>query len=69
MIYKSVEICLIPLGTDFFNAKCAKKINHQSLEMVLLYDFRRFFNRKVRKDLRKVHKENKSSIVRNGSTL
>jgi len=23
MIYKSVEICLIPLGTDFFNAKCA----------------------------------------------
>ena len=44
MIYKSVEICLIPLGTDFFN-------------------------RKGRKDLRKVRKENKSSIFRNGSTL
>jgi hypothetical protein len=37
--------------------------------MVLLYDFRHFFNRKGRKDLRKVHKENKLLIARNGSTL
>ena len=39
------------------------------LETAQLYDFQHFFNRNVRKDLRKVHKENKLSIVRNGSTL
>jgi hypothetical protein len=60
----------------FLTAKCAmiyakftRKINYRSLEMVLLYDFRHFFNRKGRKDLRKVHKENKLLIARNGSTL
>ena len=47
MSYKSVEICLIRLVADFLTAKGAKiyakftkKINYQSLEMVLLYDFR-----------------------------
>jgi|Laugresbdmm110sd_1035091.scaffolds.fasta_scaffold478419_1 hypothetical protein len=44
-------------------------MNYKLLETAQLYDFRHFLNRKGRKDLRKVHKENKLSIVRNGSTL
>jgi hypothetical protein len=44
-------------------------MSYELLKTAQLYDFRHFFNRKGRNDLRKVHKENKLSIVRNGSTL
>ena len=66
--FMTFELFLTAKGAKIY-AKFTRKINYQSLEMVLLYDFRHFFNRKGRKDLRKVHKENKLSIVRNGSIL
>ena len=44
-------------------------MSYELLETAQLYDFRHFFNRKLRNELRKVHKENKLSIVRNGFTL
>ena len=44
-------------------------MSYELLETAQIDYFRHFFNRKGRKDLRKVHKENKLLIVRNGSTL
>ena len=44
-------------------------MSYELLKTAQLYNFRHFFNRNERNDLRKVHKENKLSIVRNGSIL